>query len=101
MCAQPEEMAGDSLQLRQNGANHSRAWRSFHEEQLFYRLAISQAAADRRDVVHAVDIGSKLLVCAVLRDFLYPAVQIPDDALRANHTFAVELQFDAQHAVCG
>src|SRR5258708_32367064 len=92
MCAQPEEMAGNSLQLRQNGSNHARPWRGLRDEQFFHRFAISQAAADGRDIVHAVYIGSKLLVCAVLRDFLDAAVQISDDALRANHTFPVELR---------
>src|SRR6266478_5751340 len=101
MCAQPEEMASNSLQLGQNSTNHPRAWRSLHDEQFFHRFAVPQATANGRDVIHAVDIRSKLLVCAVLRDFLDAAVQISDDALRANHAFTVELQLDAQHAVCG
>jgi len=33
--------------------------------------------------------------------FSTPRLQISDDALRANHAFPVELQLDAQHAVCG
>jgi len=40
-----------------------------------------------------------LLVGAVFRDFLDTAVEIADDALRADDALAVELQLDAQNAV--
>src|SRR2546421_164388 len=64
-------------------------------------LVLSQAAADSRDIVHAVDVRSKLLIRAVLCDFLNAPVQISDDALRADDTLSIELQLDAQHAVRG
>src|SRR5256884_1687041 len=89
MRAEPQEMAGDSLQLRQDGANHAGTRRRFHDQQFFNGFAISQAAADGCDIVHAVDIGSKLLIGAVLRDFFHTSVQIPDDALPANNALAV------------
>src|SRR5882724_10390559 len=99
MSAEPQEMAGDSLEFRQDCSNHARARWSFRHEQFFHRFAISQAAADGSDVVHTVDIGSELLVGAVFRDFLDTAVEIADDALRADNALAVELQLDAQNAV--
>src|SRR5207245_10005396 len=101
MRAEPQEVTGDSLQLRQDGSNDAGTRRRFDDQQFFNGFAISQAAADGRDVVHAVDIGSKLLIGAVLSDFFNAAVQIPNDALRANHALAIELQLDAQHAVRG
>ena len=101
MSAEPQEVAGDPLELRQNRSNHTRARWSFHNQQFFHCLAISQAAADSRDIVHAVDVRSKLLIRAVLCDFLNAPVQISDDALRADDTLSIELQLDAQHAVRG
>src|SRR5258708_2541010 len=101
MRTEPQEMAGDSLQLRQDGSNHARAGWGFHQEQFFDCFAISQAAADSRDVVHTVDVRSKLLICPILCNFLNAPVQISDDALGADYALAVELQLDAQNAVCG
>ena len=101
MRSEPQEVTGDSLQFRQDGSNHARPLRSFHHEQFFHGLAIPQAAAHRCDIVHAVDVGSKLLIRAILRDFFHAPVQISDDALRADDTLAIELQFYAQNAVCG
>jgi len=80
--------------LRQDSSNHTRPRRSFHDKQFFNRLAITEAAADGGDVVHAVDIRRKLLIRAVLRDLLDAPVQIPDDALRANHALAIEFQLE-------
>src|SRR5260370_23328694 len=67
MRAEPQEVAGDSLQLRQYSSNHARPEWSFGQQQFLHRLAISQAAADGCDIVHAVDIGSKLLIRSAFR----------------------------------
>ena len=75
--------------------------RSFHVQQLLYRLAVAQAVRDRRHVVHAVHVGIEHGVGAVLGDLLHAAMQIADHALGAQNFFAVELQDDAQHAVRG
>src|SRR6266446_310503 len=101
MGTEPQEVAGNSLQLRQDRSNHARSRRSFHDQQFFHCLAISQAAADGGNVVHAVDVGRKLLIGAVLRDFLDAPVQIPNDALGADYALAIELELDTQHAVGG
>src|SRR5215472_7643698 len=97
--SEPQKMAGDALQLSQNRSNHFRAWWSFHNQQLFDGLAISEAIADRRDVIHPVNIRRELLIRAVFRDFLNTAVQIPDHAFGADNALAVELELDAQHAM--
>ncbi len=94
-------MTGYALQLRQNGANHSRARRRFHDQQLFNGFAVAQPVADRSDIVHAVYIGSELLIRPVLGDLLYAAVQIPDHAFGADDAFAVQLELHAQNAMRG
>ena len=101
MRSQPHQMRRDALQLRENCANHARPRRRFHAHQFFNRLAVSQSIRDRGHIIHAVHIRSELLVRAVLGDFFYAAMQISDDAFRADNFFAVELQLHAQHAVRG
>src|SRR5262249_48221723 len=60
-----------------------------------------EAVADRSDVVHAVHVGSELLIGAMLRNFLDAPVQVPDHAFGANDPFTVEFELHAQHAVRG
>ena len=99
--AQPEQVAGDALQLGEDRANHARARRRFGAEQFLHRLAVAQAVRNRRHVVHAVHVGRELLVAAVLGDLLHAAVQVADHAFRADDLLAVEAQLHAQHAVRG
>ena len=99
--AQPQQVAGDAVQLREDDADGLRARRRFHVQQLLDRQAVAQAVGDRRHVVHAVHVGIELRVGAVLGDLLHAAMQVADDALGAQHLLAVELEDDAQHAVRG
>src|SRR5246127_3197898 len=99
MSAEPNQVAGNALQFRKDGANDPGAWRRFGIEEFFDSLAIAQAIADRRDIIHAIDIRSKLLISAVLGDFFDAAVEIANDALSAANAFSVEFQLYAQHAV--
>ena len=96
---QPQQVAGDPLQLRQNRAHHTRARRRFGAQQFFHRLAVAQPVRNRRHVIHAVHVRRKLLVAAMLRDFLHAAMQVADDALRPDHALAIQFQLHAQHAV--
>ena len=99
--AQPEQVAGDALQLGEDGAHPARPRRRFRAQQFFHRFAVAQAVGDRRHVVGAVHVGSELSIGTGLADFLHPAVQVADDAFRTDDFFPVELQLDAQHAVGG
>ena len=78
--AQPQQVARDPVQLRQNHADDLRPRRRLHIQQLLDRQAIAQAVRDRRHVIHAVDVGIELRVGAVLGDLLHAAVQVADDA---------------------
>ena len=99
--AQPQQMAGDAVQLGEDHAHRLRPRRRFDVEQLLDRQAVAQAVGDRGHVIHAVHIGGELLIGAVFADLLHPAVQVADDALGAVDFLAVELQDHAQHAVGG
>ncbi len=94
-------MRRDALQLRKNYANHARPHGSFYSHQLFDRFAVAQSIGDGRDIIHAVNIGSELRVGAVLGNFFNAAMQISDDAFRADNFFAVQLQLHAQNSVRG
>ena len=99
--AQPQQVAGDAVQLREDHADALRARRRFHVQQLLHRQAVAQSVGDRRHVVHAVHVGIELRVGAVLGDLLHAAVQVADDALGPQDLLAVQLEDDAQHPVRG
>ena len=101
MRPEPEQVAGDALQFRENRAHHSRARRRFGTQQFFDGFAIAQAVRDRRDVIHAVHVRRELLIAAMFGDFFDAAMQVADDAFGLDHALAVELQLYAQHAVRG
>src|SRR5215472_2931250 len=98
--AEPHKVARDALQFGENGANDLGARRRFGTEKFFDRLAVAQAVADCGDVIHTVDVRSKLLVGPVFGDFFDAAVKIAYDALGATDAFSVKFQLDAQHAMC-
>ena len=65
--------------------------RGLDAQQLLDRLAVTQAVRDRGDVIHAVHVRIKHRVGAVLGNFLYAAMQVANDALRAQNFLAVQL----------
>ena len=97
--SQPEQVAGDPVQLRHDHADVLRAGRRGHAQQFLDGFAVAQAVGDRRDVVHAVERGHELAVGLRLAQLLDAAMEIADDAFRIQHAFAVELQLHLQHAV--
>ena len=99
--AQPQQVAGDAVQLGEDHAHRLRARRRFDVQQLLHRQAVAQAVGDGRHVVHAVHVGVELRVGAVLGDLFHAAVQVADDAIGAQNLFAIQLEDDAQHAVRG
>ena len=92
-------MAGDTIQFGEDDARRLRAGRSLDIQQLFDRQAVAQTVRNRGHIIHAVDVRGEPLVCAILTDLLNTAVEITDDALRAHHLFAIQLEDYAQHAV--
>jgi hypothetical protein len=99
MRAQPEKVAGNPVELRQNNARCLGACRGFSADQSFDCEAIAESIRHRRDVIHPVDVRREHRVGAVFRNLLHSAMQIADDALHVFDAFAIELQHDTQHAM--
>ncbi len=70
-------------------------------EQFLHRQAVAQVVGKRRQVIHAVGEGDRLLVVLDLELLLDAGVQVADIGLALDHGFAVELEHQAQHAVRG
>ncbi len=64
---QPEQMAGDAVQLRHDDADVLRARRRRDAEHLLDGFAVSETIGNRRDVVHAIERRNKLAVGLMLR----------------------------------
>ena len=58
-----------------------------------------QLVVERRQVVHAGDVGRPLDVGELLGRLLHAGVQVADDRLGAQHGLAVELDHESEHAV--
>jgi hypothetical protein len=101
MSAEPNQVAGNALEFGENGANYFCASWSFGIEQFFDCFTVAEAVADCGDIVHAIDIGRKLLIGPILGDFFDAAMEIADHALGAADALAIEFEFDAQYAVGG
>jgi len=99
--AQPQQVAGDAVQLREDHADRLRARRRFHVEQFLHGQAVAQSVGDGRHVVHAIHVGVELRVGAVLGNLLHAAMQIADDALGSQDLLAIQLENYAQHPVRG
>ena len=99
--SQPDQVAVQARQLRQHHAHPLRLRRNFQAQQLLRRQAIAQVIRERRQIIHAVGQGDRLLVILDLELFLDPGVQIADIGLALDDDFAVQLHQQAQHAVRG
>ncbi len=67
--SQPNEVRRDTLQFRKNCADHTRGRGGASTPINFSdRFAVAQSIGDGRHVIHAVNIGSELLIGAVLGD---------------------------------
>ena len=101
MSSQPQQVAGDPVQLRQDGADILGSRRSLHVEQFFHRLAIAEPVGNRSHIVHAVHVRGKLDVGPVFGNLFHAAMQITDDAFGPQHLFAVQLQDGPENSVGG
>jgi hypothetical protein len=75
--------------------------RELRAEQCLDREREDELVVERRQVVHARDVGGALDVGELLAGLLHAGVQVADDGLGAEHGLALELHHDAQHAVGG
>ena len=58
-----------------------------------------QLVEERRQVVHAGDVGGTLEIGEVFAGLLHAGVQVADHGLAPQHRLALELDHDPQHAV--
>src|SRR5258706_6958833 len=99
MRAEPQAMAGNPLQLAENRADVPRAARHLDLEQLLDRLAVADVARRSGHVIHAIGEQDDLGPVAVFAQLLDAAVQVAHHHVRVDDLFAVQPQYDPQHAV--
>ena len=101
MGAQPDDVRGDPLQLRQDHADvrGARGHRDPHHP--LHRADQRLVVGRRRGVVHAVGVRNRPVVGLALEDLLGAAVEVADDRLGVDDPLAVELHHHPQHPVRG
>ena len=93
------EVGRHAVELGHEHADPRGPRRHLDLEQLLGREREHELVVERREVVHAGDVGAALHVGQLLAGLLHPGVEVADDRLRAQHDLAVELEHEAQHAV--
>eukprot|EP00825_Cyclidium_porcatum_P002331 TRINITY_DN11073_c0_g1_i1.p2 TRINITY_DN11073_c0_g1~~TRINITY_DN11073_c0_g1_i1.p2 ORF type:complete len:369 (+),score=42.63 TRINITY_DN11073_c0_g1_i1:92-1198(+) len=99
--AQPDQVAGDPIELVEQRADVLGAARHRDAEEFFVGLRPSQVIGDGGGVVHAVGPDLALEEGLVLADLLDAPVQVPDHGLAVADGLALESQLDPEHAVGG
>ena len=98
--AEPDQVAGDALQLGDQHADVLDALRHLDAEQPLDRQAERQAVGLRAEVVHPLDERDHLLPLLLLGGLLDAGVQVADRGVGAETTVSPdELQHQPQHAV--
>ena len=97
--AQPQTMAGDPLQLGENGADVAGPARDLNLHQLLDRLDVAEIARGGRHVVHAVGEQHDLGPVPVLAELLDAPVDVADDAVGLDDALAVQPEHHAEHPV--
>src|ERR1035437_2862743 len=99
--AQPHQVAVEARELGEHDAHPLGLRRNFQFEQFLHRQAPAQVHGERRQVIHAVGQGDRLLIVLDL-EFLFDAgMQKTDVRLAGNDVLAIQFQQHAQHAVGG
>ena len=101
VCAQPHEVAGQPLQLRDQDSDVLHALRHlvFHAEEPLGRETKGQAAGLRAEVIHPLDERDDLLPFLLLSRLLDARVEIPDRDVGTDDGFTRQFQDEAQNAV--
>ena len=98
---QPHQMAVETRQFGEHDAHPLGLRRDLQLQQLFHRQAPAQIHGERRQVIHAVRQGDRLLI-GLDFEFLFDAgMQKTDVRLAEDDCFAIQFQQQAQHAVRG
>jgi hypothetical protein len=97
--ADPDQMTGDPLELRDEHADVLDALRHLEPEQLFDGERVGQAVALRAQVIHALDERDDLLPLLLLGGLFDPGVQVADGRNHRLDDFSIELEHEPQHTV--
>ena len=97
--AEPDQMAGNALQLGEEDADVLDARRHLEPKQLLDRQRVGQAVRLRAQVVHPLDERDHLLPLLLLGGLLDAGVEIADRRHHRLDDLAIELQHQPQHAV--
>ena len=99
MGRQPDEVAGNALQLSQNNANVLGTRWDFDAQQLFHRKDIGQIVVHTGQIVQAVGVGDELFVAFVFPCLLEAGVQVTEVWVDADDPLAVQFHSQAKDAV--
>jgi hypothetical protein len=97
--ADAQDVIGDSRQFVQDDANGRAPRRDLDPHHLLDRAGEADVVAQRRQVVHPVADGDRLVVRTRLADLLEPAVQEADLEVHMRDELAVDLHDRTQRAV--
>src|SRR5215813_7660496 len=95
----PDQVAGQSKELRHHDANHLHAVWDFDPGELLYRQDIGQVVHHSAEVIHAVGVGKVGVPRLALAHLFGPAMVIADVRHDVHYLFAAELEREAQHAM--
>ena len=93
-------MREQAADLRIEHADELGALRHGDADKLLHRERVSVLLVHRRHIVEPVEIGQRLEIGLVLDKLLGTAVEQPDMGINALDDLAVELEDEAQYAMC-
>jgi hypothetical protein len=99
--AEPHEVIQDARDFIEQHANVLSALGRLDAEQILDGQHVGVLVAHHRDVVEPVHVADRLVEGLGLRQLLGTPVQQADVRIRLLDDLTVELQHQAQHAVCG
>ena len=95
----PHQMRRDPVELDHQHPDPFGPRRQLDPEQRLDRHREHQFVGERREVVHAGDVGRPLHVGEFLAGLLHPGVEVPDHRFGPEHRLAVELDHQTEHTV--
>src|SRR5262249_37804245 len=97
--AEPDEVAGDALQLGQHDARKPRLLGHVDAQQLLDGERIAKIVAEWREIIHAVGDDQGLEVALILGGLLDAGMQIANVWLRLDDRLAIQREHQPQHAM--
>ena len=97
LCAEPELMADDALDLPHDGAKIFGTLRYGDVHQFLDRPAIGKVVVHGADIIQAVRVRDELMIGPVLGQFFHPPVQEAHDGDRLDDPLPFQLEDDLQH----